>query len=121
MNESKAIGYIIGGSLKESLLARLTIAPREVQEGGFVVVESGGYRFYGLVSDLRLGSTDPRFAAEQSNGRLPEALARALHGQTLFTDLEIYPALMQDIGPDPLSPDYPAWRAENPEDPAPMP
>ncbi|MGE5250755.1 MAG: HAS-barrel domain-containing protein, partial [Bacteroidota bacterium] len=99
MIEHKPIGYIIGGRLKESFHARLTIDPREVQEGGFVVVESGRYRFYGLVSDLRLGSTDPRFAAEQSDGRLPEFLARALQGQTLYTDLEIYPALMQDIGP----------------------
>src|SRR5512146_725303 len=99
MTENKPIGYIIGGSLKESLLARLTIDPREVQEGGFVVVESGGYRFYGLVSDLRLGATDPRFAAEQADGRLPASLSHLLHGQTLYTDLEIYPALMQDIGP----------------------
>ena len=52
--------------MKESFSARLTIDPLSVQEGGFVVIDSGGYRFYGLVTDLKLGATDPRFADEQS-------------------------------------------------------
>jgi len=45
---------------------RLTVPPQEVQEGSFVVIYSGGWRFYGLVTDLQLGSTNPRFADEQS-------------------------------------------------------
>jgi len=53
-----------------------------------VVVESGGWLFYGLVTDLQLGSTDPRFADEQTETRLPAQLAGLLHGQTLFTNLE---------------------------------
>ena len=36
-------------------------------------------------------------------------LAGALHGQTLFTNLEILPALMLDRGPDPSSPEYKEW------------
>jgi DNA helicase HerA-like ATPase len=121
MPEQKPIGYIIGGGLKDLFHARLTIDPLEVQEGGFVVIESGGFRFYGLVTDLQLGATDPRFADEQAGTRLPPSLARALHGQTLYTNLEILPALMQDIGPDLGSPDYAAWREAHPEDPRPIP
>jgi len=121
MDDQKPIGYIIGGSLKELFHARLTIDPLEVQEGGFVVIENGGYRFYGLVTDLQLGATDPRFADEQAGTRLPPSLARALHGQTLFTNLEILPSLMQEIGPDVLSQEYPAWREAHPEEPRPMP
>jgi len=48
-------------------------------------------------------------------------LAKLLHGQTLFTNLEVLPALMLDRGPALDSPDYPAWRAAHPEDPQPMP
>jgi DNA helicase HerA-like ATPase len=39
-------------------------------------------------------------------------LANLLHGQTLFTNLEVLPALMLERGPDLASPEYQAWRAE---------
>ncbi len=107
--EGKNIGYIVGGGLRESLRVRLTVDPQEVQEGAFIVVESGGWFFYGLVTDLALGATDPRFADEQSEERLPPALARLLHGQTLYTTLEMLPALMMETGPALDSPGYQTW------------
>jgi hypothetical protein len=121
MTGNKPIGYMVGGGLKESFSARLTVDPLDVQEGGFVVIDSGNYRFYGLVTDLKLGATDPRFADEQSEKRLPPALAKALHGQTLYTNLEILPALMLERGPEPGAPEYKLWRAEHPEDNRPLP
>jgi energy-coupling factor transporter ATP-binding protein EcfA2 len=116
-NQKSAIGYIVGGGLKESFRARLTIPSQEVQEGAFVVVPSGNWQFYGLVTDLQLGTTDPRFADEQSETRLPPALAQALHGQTLYTNLEILPALMLERGPEPGSPGYETWAAEHADKP----
>jgi uncharacterized protein len=106
-----AIGYIVGGGLKENLRVRLTVPAQQVQEGGFVVIESGDWLFYGLVTDLQLGSTDPRFADEQTETRLSPEVARLLHGQTLFTNLEVLPALMLERGPDPATPAYAQWRA----------
>ena len=90
------IGYIVGGGLKANLQARLTVPAQSVQEGAFVVVESNGWLFYGLVTDLQLGTTDPRFADEYSESRLPPELARLLYGQTLFTNLEVLTALMME-------------------------
>jgi hypothetical protein len=112
-NQQSPIGYIVGGGLKESFRARLTVPSQEVQEGAFVVIPSGEWQFYGLVTDLQLGSTDPRFADEQSETRLPPALAQALHGQTLYTNLEILPALMLERGPEPGSPEYQVWALEH--------
>ncbi len=109
MTEQKAIGYIVGGGLKESFRVRLTIPAQQVQEGGFVVIETGDWQFYGLVTDLQLGATDPRFADEQSETRLPPQLARLLHGQTLYTNLEVLPALMLERGPEPGTPGYLKW------------
>ena len=106
--ENKNVGYIVGGGLKESFRVRLTVDPLTVQEGAFVVIESGDYHFYGLVTDMQLGATDDRFADEKSD-RLPAALAKALHGQTLYTNLEVLPALMLDRGPDPTSAEYDIW------------
>jgi hypothetical protein len=101
-NETKQeIGYVVGGGLKENLSVRLTVPANQVQEGAFVVVRSDGWQFYGLVTDLRLGTSDPRFADEQTDNRLPPNLARLLHGQTLYTNLEVLPALMLEVGPDP--------------------
>jgi hypothetical protein len=107
--------------LKENLHVRLTVPSQEVKEGAFVIIESGDWQFYGLVTDLLLGATDPRFADEQSEARLPAELARLLHGQTLYTNLEVLPALMLERGPDPGSPTYTQWRSEHPEDPRPLP
>ena len=120
-NDQKIIGYIVGGGLKENLRVRLTIPAEQVQEGAFVVIESGSWQFYGLVTDLQLGATDPRFADEQSESRLPQEMARLLHGQTLFTTLEVLPALMLERGPDPASTEYAVWRASHPEDSHPLP
>jgi hypothetical protein len=120
-SQPAAVGYVVGGGLKENLRVRLTVSPQDVQEGSFVVIDSGDWRFYGLVTDLQLGATDPRFADEQSEARLPAGLAALLHGQTLYTNLEVMPALMLETGPDPGSPRYPEWRQAHAEDPHPIP
>lgn len=120
-NEGKVIGYVIGGNLKDSLRARLTVESQEVQEGEFFVIESGHWQYYGLVTDLELGATDPRFADEQSEQRLPGGLARLLHGQTLYTNMELMPALMLEVGPPPESDEYETWRTTHIDDPHPVP
>ncbi len=108
--DTKEIGYVVGGGLRENLTVRLTVPAQQVQEGSFVVIESGDWLYYGLVTDLRLGATDIRFTDEQSNTRLPPELSKLLHGNTLYTTLEVLPALMLERGPELDSPDYPAWR-----------
>lgn len=104
-NYENEIGYVVSGGLKENLRVRLTIPAQQVQEGSFVVVESRDWLFHGLVVDLQLGSTDPRFADEQSEERLPPPIASLLHGQTLFTNLEMLPTLMLERGPEPGTPE----------------
>ncbi len=93
------LGYIVGGGLKEGFRVRLTVPAHRVQEGSFIVCDSGRYRYYGLVTDLQLGASDPRFADEQS-GRLQADIANALLGKTLYTTLAVYPTLMLDRGPE---------------------
>lgn len=109
MSEGQQIGYVVGGGLKEGLRVRLTVSADDVQEGSFVVCESGRFRFYGLVTDLQLGATDPRFADEKTD-RLPAAIGQAVHGKTLYTTLAMYPTLMQDLGPQPGTAAYELWR-----------
>ncbi|MDD5468690.1 MAG: ATP-binding protein [Anaerolineales bacterium] len=111
-SDSNTIGYVVGGGLKENLRVRLSIPAQEIQEGSFVVVESGDWLFHGLVTDLQLGATDPRFADEQSEERLPAPIANLLHGQTLFTNLEVLPTLMLERGPAPGTPEAAHMQAD---------
>lgn len=109
--QRELIGYVVGGTLKSGLRVRLTVPPQQVHEGAFVVTESGGYLFYGLVTDIRLGATDQRFADERLGQRIPGHLAALLQGQTLYADLEVLLALMQESPPDnPAA--YQRWQEE---------
>jgi DNA helicase HerA-like ATPase len=111
------IGYLVGGGLKENFRVRLTVSPQEIQEGAFVVIQSGNWNYYGIVTDINLGATDPRFADEQTEVRFPPQIAKALHGQTLYANLEVLPNLMLEVGPDEGSPEYKEWRANLKDEP----
>jgi len=103
MNNSKAgkeIGTVIGGSLAECLTARLHVSPQEIQEGSFVTIKSGDWQFYGLITDLRLGATDPRFSDEQIDTYFPSSIAEILREEVLYSNAIILPVLMLENGPD---------------------
>jgi len=70
------IGYLVGGGLKENFRVRLTVSPQEIQEGAFVVIQSGDWNYYGIVVDIVLGATDQRFADEQSGIRYSPQLVQ---------------------------------------------
>ncbi|MEW6239613.1 MAG: ATP-binding protein [Chloroflexota bacterium] len=112
MEQQTQIGYLVGGGLKENFRVRLTVSPQEIQEGAFVVLQSGDWNYYGIVTDIQLGATDPRFADEQTEVRFPPQIAKALHGQTLYANLEVLPNLMLEIGPEPGTPEYKQWRGK---------
>jgi hypothetical protein len=88
----------------------LTVSSQEIQEGAFVVIQSGDWNYYGIVTDIQLGATDPRFADEQTEVRYPPNISKALYGQTLYANLEVLPNLMLEIGPEPGTPDYRDWQ-----------
>jgi len=118
-----SIGYIVGGGLREGFNVRLTVPADEVQEGSFVVCENGRFRFYGLVTDLRLGATDPRFADERPD-RISAPIQRALLGKTVHTTMEMYPTLLMDMGPDLTDPKRAEWETaveQGKEQPGPKP
>ena len=106
------IGYLVGGGLKENFRVRLVVSPQEIQEGAFVVIQSGEWNYYGIVTDIQLGATDERFASEQMDGRFPAHIAQALHGQTLYANLEVLPNLMLEVGPELGTPAYKDWRGK---------
>ena len=119
------IGYVVGGGLKANLHIRLTVPAFSIQEGSFIVLKSENWQFYGIATDLQLGATDPRFADDQMENRLPPSIISLLHGQTLYTNLVVLPSLMLESGPDLNAPEYAAWRklidSGEKEEPRPVP
>ena len=105
----KSIGYVVAGNLKDCLRVRLTVPAQDVQEGSFVVIRSNTWQFYGLITDLELGSTDPRFADEPAHERFQPAVSDLLQGQTLYTTLEVLSTLMMEVGPDSGGEAYKTW------------
>jgi uncharacterized protein len=112
MEQRTKIGYLVGGGLKENFRVRLVVSPQEIQEGAFVVIQSGEWNYYGIVTDIVLGATDPRFADEQMEGRFPAHISKALHGQTLYANLEVLPNLMLEVGPELGTPAYKDWQGK---------
>ena len=55
MEQRTKIGYLVGGGLKENFRVRLFVSPQEIQEGAFVVIQSGEWNYYGIVTDIQLG------------------------------------------------------------------
>ena len=119
MSENQ-IGYITGGSLKEGFTARLTVPPETVQEGSFVVVENGPRRFYGLVTNLKLCATAPVFTDANTMARFPLSVREQLAARTLYTAVEIMPALMQNVGFAPGTPEYDPFDANVDRNPLPV-
>ncbi len=95
-----AIGYVLGGSLQEGLTVRLQVPPHQVQEGAFVVMDAPGWRFFGIVTDVALRTTHPRYVENETPDLAP-ALTHMLRRSTLYTTVTVLPVRMMEIGPDP--------------------
>ena len=105
------IGYLVGGGLKENFRVRLTVSPQEIQEGAFVVIQSGDWNYYGIVvGHPRSARPTSALPMSRPGSVIPPHIAKALHGQTLYANLEVLPNLMLEIGPEPGSPEYKDWQ-----------
>ena len=59
-----ALGLVVGGSLAQGVEIRLNPSGEtlveDVKVGTFVTIQGSRYRFFGVVTDLELTSSDPR-------------------------------------------------------------
>ncbi|MCY4582066.1 MAG: hypothetical protein OXE50_04600, partial [Chloroflexi bacterium] len=92
------IGVVVGGSLSRGLDVRLEAARavEEVKVGTFVTVHGQSNRFFGIVTDLLLESSDPRMASAAAGGGA--ALAEALSGTTAYSTASVTPMLTMHAG-----------------------
>jgi DNA helicase HerA-like ATPase len=95
MTSEKALGLIVQGSLSEGLEVRLyaDVSVEDMRVGKFLVVNGRRSRFFCLLTDVSLGTSNPRIIANPPNpedGFLQEVLA----GGDTYGTIEIAPMLM---------------------------
>jgi hypothetical protein len=68
---AKRLGIIVAGSLSKGLDIKLDRDARieDTAVGRYVVVQSGDYRFFSLITDVALDSTHLLIGAERGRGR----------------------------------------------------
>ena len=89
------LGVVVGGSLSDGVEVRLdsTASIEEVQVGSFVTLQGQQRRFFGMVGDVALGSTDPRLRASPPDVGDP-FVAGVLAGTAAFGIFRVRPRLV---------------------------
>lgn len=68
--EEQPLGLVVGGSLSQGVEVRLDTGGRtsveDLKAGSFVIIQGAKYRFFGVVTDLTLNSSDPRIKHQPS-------------------------------------------------------
>ena len=95
MNGERArLGLVVAGSLTEGLEVRLDpgVSIEDMAVGRYVVVEGRTRRFFGMVTDVKLGASHPQFAISPPDVSDP-FVAEVIDGTSTFGALEIMPML----------------------------
>ncbi|MEL7476202.1 MAG: DUF87 domain-containing protein, partial [Cyanobacteria bacterium J06555_12] len=94
-HEPQALATITQGSLTQGLEARLNpgISVEEMRVGKFVVVRGHRNRFFGLLTDVALGSTSPQISIDPPQPH-QTFLSDVLAGTSTFGTVSLVPMLM---------------------------
>jgi len=93
----KKLGHIIGGSLTDGLMMRLTSTAsiENAKAGRFVCIDGGVYRFFSLISNIALDSVGDGFA--KTNLATEDTFAaQILRKNNFFATLFVKPLIMLD-------------------------
>ena len=89
------LGMVVGGSLSEGIEVRLDsgASTEDIQAGAFVTIQGEQRRFFGMVSDVELGSADPHLRTSPPDVANP-FVARVLSGTAAFGAFRMRPRLV---------------------------
>ncbi len=92
------LGVVVGGSLSRGLDVRLLshTAVEDAKVGTFVTVLGSAHRYFGIITDLVLESSDSRLAAAMDAAN--DAVARVLSGTAAYSLARVTPILAIGIG-----------------------
>ena len=94
---TRKMGLVVGGSLSKGLTVKLNAnAPvEEMAVGRYVVIEGAEMRFFGMITDVALGNTNPMIESAPPDVSDP-FLRQIYQGTTVFGTLHVSPMLVLD-------------------------
>lgn len=95
------LGMVVAGSLTEGLVVRLAgdVSVEEMAVGRYVVIEGERLRFFGMVTDVRLGLLNEQFRLTPPPISDP-FIAQIVRGTGTFGLIEVAPMLTLPLGVD---------------------
>ncbi|MGE3540584.1 MAG: DUF87 domain-containing protein [Candidatus Tectimicrobiota bacterium] len=93
----RRVGVIVSGSLVGGLEMKLDewYSVEDIRAGKFVVIEGEKSRFFCMVTDVRLDTTNPQVLADPPDEE-EELMRQVLHGTTTYGTVCLRPLLMTD-------------------------
>jgi hypothetical protein len=95
-NQAKRLGIVVAGSLSKGLdikLDRNASIEKDVAVGRYVVVQSAGHKFFSLITDVALDSTNP--SIEKTPPESDDDFVReVMQGTSTFGRLHVSPMLV---------------------------
>ena len=89
------LGLVVDGSLSQGVEVRLDadVSVEDVKVGTFVTIQGHNNRFFGVVTDVSLGSTDPRLKHSPPQVDDP-FIAQVLSGTVAYGSISVLPNLV---------------------------
>ncbi|MBF8266179.1 MAG: protein of unknown function DUF87 [Dehalococcoidia bacterium] len=96
--DGKRLGIVVAGSLSQGIEVKLDsqVSIEDMAVGRYVSIEGKKKRFYGLITDVRLGAIDPRFSSNPPDMSDP-FIAEVIIGTSAFGTIKVLPRLIWDI------------------------
>ncbi len=96
--ERNRLGLVVAGSLTEGLDVRLDpgVSIEEMAVGRYVVIDGRRRRFFGMVTDVKLGASNPQFTISPPDISDP-FVAEVIDGTSTFGALKVMPMLTMDL------------------------
>ena len=95
-----ALGLVVGGSLAQGVEIRLNPSGEtlveDVKVGTFVTIQGSRYRFFGVVTDLELTSSDPRLKHSPPDSGDP-VMAQVISGTVAYGTVSVLPNLTMPL------------------------
>ena len=100
--QNTRLGIVVSGSLAEGVEVRLDpdISVEEVKVGRYVTIQGQSMRFFGVVTDITLGATDPSLKLSPPDVSNPN-ISKVVSGTAAYGLVSVEPMLA--IGDEPLS------------------
>ena len=101
----RRVGVIVSGSLVGGLEMKLDewYSVEDIRAGKFVVIEGEKSRFFCMVTDVRLDTTNPQVLADPPD-EAEDLMRQVLHGTTTYGTVCLRPLLMTDKDDAPTAP-----------------